>query len=800
MDFSCHRLLTAVAVALTAVTLNSRERIDLSRGWTFYAQDDTTGHTVNLPHDFLISQPWVPPGADENVDLSDASANRRSRLSARAFKEPTTGTYYYRFTPDEALRGRRVLVDFEGIMLVGDVWLNGEHIGKTDYGYLGFESDITGKLKFGTENELKVVALTGKPNHSRWYTGGGLYRPVSLTVTDPTLYFSRHGLWATTEAVTASTGRISPSVEIESRGKDDKVMIDLELTDPQGRTVMTRTDTLAVNRRWRHREYKLKDIELAEAQLWDVDHPSLYTLSATLRNASGDTTDRLTIKTGFRTVEFSPEFGMKLNGKKVLLKGIANHHTLGALGAAAYPRAIVKRLELLKQFGVNHVRTSHNPYSTDFLNACDSLGILVVDELYDKWLKDFSGGRADWSVQWQTDLPEWVRRDRSHPSVVMWSFGNELQGYNNLPYNDWGVTSYRLLKQLMERYDTTRPCTVAMHPRYRSLDTDSLPAPLVLETDIASYNYRYMYFPGDRRRFPNLIFYQSEANRSGMGPNFFEPDPDSTVGLAYWGLIDYLGESAGWPAKGWTQGVLDISLKPKPDAWLLKSLFADEPVVHIAITDKAGESYIWNDELMNAPALVDHFNFLPGDTVAATVYTNADEVELFHNGRYLGRIANPVDDAKSRNQLKFTPFPYRKGSLKAVAYKDGKRVGEHEILTAGKPVRIKAEADNQAWKADGTDLQHVRLHVVDPKGVTVPTVNEPIKVTVSGNAEIVAIDNGDIYSDELHSPVTSQSASRKARRGELLVILRSTTEPGDVTLTATTAGVKPLKTNFKTIH
>ena len=781
----------------------SRERIDLNRGWTFYAQGDTVGTVVNLPHDYLISQPWVPPGADEKTDNTDAAANRRSRLSSRAFKEPTTGTYVYRFTPDPSLKGRRVLADFEGIMLVGDVWLNGEHIGKTDYGYLGFESDITDRLLFDRENELRVVAQTGKPNHSRWYTGGGLYRPVSLTVTDPALYFARHGLWATTQATGSASGVISPSVEVVTRGKDQKVLVDLTLTDPQGKTVMERTDTLKINRQWRDREYRLPDIQVADAQLWEVDSPSLYTLSARLRHEDGTPTDDLSIRTGIRTFEFSPEHGLKLNGKKLLLKGIANHHTLGALGAAAYPRAIEKRLAMLKEFGVNHVRSSHNPYSVDFLNACDSLGIVVVDELYDKWLKDYSGGRVDWTAQWEYDLPEWARRDRSHPSVAMWSFGNELQSYTNLPHNDWGVTAYRLLKTLMQRYDSTRPYTVAMHPRYRNIETDSIPADLVLETDIASYNYRYMYFPGDSRRFPDMIFYQSEANRSGMGPNFFEPDNDRVVGLAYWGLIDYLGESAGWPAKGWTQGVFDISLKPKPDAWLLRSLFADpekETVVHIAITDKAGESYYWNDELMNAPALVDHFNFNPSDSIDATVYTNADAVELFHNGRSLGRIDNPVSDTKHRNKISFPKFPYKPGTLSAVAYKDGRRAATHTIRTAGSPARIVAEPDNDAWRADGTDLQHIRLRVVDSKGISVPSVETPVEIALSGNAEIVAIDNGDMYSDELHTPAAPDRASRKARRGELLVILRSTPDAGPVTLTATTPGVKPLTTTLKTIQ
>ncbi len=209
-----------------------------------------------------------------------------------------------------------------------------------------------------------------------------------------------------------------------------------------------------------------------------------------------------------------------------------------------------------------------------------------MDELCDKWLTKFAGGRTEWLNLWQHDIPEFIRRDRNHPSVVMWSLGNELQTYWDLPFADWGVTPYRMQKVLLRRYDITRPITVAMHPRGRDLRTDSLPAPLALETDIASYNYRYMYFPGDSRHFPNMIFYQSEANTAMMGSNFYEMNLDKVVGLAYWGMIDYLGESNGWPSKGWSQGIFDISLEPKPIAYFLRSMFKpEEPVVHIGIVD-----------------------------------------------------------------------------------------------------------------------------------------------------------------------------------------------------------------------
>jgi beta-galactosidase len=376
----------------------------------------------------------------------------------------------------------------------------------------------------------------------------------------------------------------------------------------------------------------------------------------------------------------------------------------------------------------------------------------------------------------------------------MWSLGNELQTYSNLPFNDWGVTAYKLQKVLLGRYDTTRPVTVAMHPRGRSLRTDSIPAPLALETDIASYNYRYMYFPGDGRRYPGMVFYQSEANLSGMGPNFFEPDNDKVVGLAYWGMIDYLGESFGWPAKGWVNGVFDISLQPKPRAYLLKSMFSDEPTVHVCVAGTSNNAKSWNGVKMDAKQLSDHWNYSNGDTLSVTVFTNAQEVDLRINGRSAGRRSNPTGDPKHRDQLTWDGIIYAEGNIEAVAYNDGKPVARHRIETAGKPVRLTATPDNAEWQADGTDLQYVRINAVDSKGRLVPYAQGELKFEVTGDATIIATDNGDITSDELHtSPV------RSLYGGSALVILRAGRTASGVTLKVTSADYKPLTLKLATL-
>ena len=789
------RLLALLPAGILSLSGLSQETINFNFDWKFSpgshpgaeapAYDISGWETVNLPHDFQIEQPWVAPDDSDKGDKTNEMANIASRLSSRAFKEMGEGWYRKTFTPDPSWKGKRVLIDFEGIMLVGDVYLNGERIGGTDYGYLGFESDISDKLKYGEPNVIAVKADTGKPENSRWYTGGGLYRDVNIKVGDPKQYFTRHSLAITTPVAEKDRSVILVDGELANFVKEDSITVGVEILDMKGNTVYTSKPKLWNNRKQKIREFRLDSLTLDNVTLWDTENPYLYTLKAILYRPDGSVADTSTERFGIRKVEFSPEYGMKLNGKKVLLKGIANHHTLGALGAAAYPRAMEKRLQLLKQFGFNHVRTSHNPYSESFLDLCDEYGILVVDELYDKWTQQYAGGRTPWEERWQKDVPEWIRRDRNHPSVVFWSLGNELQLIPDLPFNDWGVTPYKLQKDLLQRYDSTRLVTVAMHPRGRNEHTDSLPAPLVMHTDIAAYNYRYMYFPGDSRRFPWMMFYQSEANTSGLGPNFFEMDLDKVIGLAYWGMIDYLGESHGWPAKGWEQGVFDISLDPKPMAYFLKSFFKpEEPLVYVAPFETTKTTQ-WNGVAMGGRTFTDSWNFNPGDSVKLYTYTNADEVELRVNGKTVGRKANNIGNPKERNRILWEKVPFKKGKVEAIAYIGGKEVARHNLSTFGDAKRLTATPDNSAWKADGMDLQHVRIAAVDSKGLTDKKASGLLTFKVDGPADIVGVINGDIRSDEL-----SVGSTRSLFNGAATVILRSRKDtPGKVTLTVSTPGL-----------
>ena len=787
-----NRIMTLVGLLSLATGLwaQPRETVNLNFSWEF-SHDSlfNASKMIDVPHDFQIEQPWVAPAADERADNTDVAANIKSRLSARGFKEMGAGWYRKTITPDASMEGRRVLLDFEGIMYVGDVWLNGQHIGGTDYGYVGFEIDVTKLLRYGQPNEIKVKAHTMTEKNSRWYTGGGLFRNVSLISTPADLYFERHPLYITTR----DNRFVTVSADYTNRTKAKQTTMKVSIYDPSGQLVVEKTVQRGSHPQTRTLTIQMPETEIPSPQLWDVDSPRLYKAVAQLLREDGTVADEVSEQFGIRTIEYGPQFGMKLNGRKVLLKGYANHHSLGALGAAAYPRAIEKRIQLMKQFGINHIRTSHNPYSRDFIRLCDKYGILVADELYDKWTQQHTGGRVPFLSHWAQDVTEWIKRDRNSPSVVMWSLGNELQQDPNLPFNDWGVTCYKMMKPVLERYDSTRKVTVAMHPRYRNWETDSLPCDLAMQTDIQAYNYRYMYFPGDGRRFPWMTFYQSEASISNMGPNWFEMNLDKVIGLAYWGAIDYLGESQGWPEKGWAQGVFDISLEPKPKAFFMKSFMSDEPMVHIAVSEGGRSDVVWNGVQTGNASLSENWNRQEGSTVSLITFTNAHEVELLLNGKSLGRKQNP-EAPKLRNQIYWKDIPYQHGRLEAVGYdKNGKPVARHTLETTGKAVKLIVTPDNNDWIADGQDLQHLRITAVDSKGRRVLSAADDLRFEVEGDARIVAVTNGDITSEELN--VTDH---RRLWKGSAMVILRAGTNPSKVTLKTLSKHYKPIITKLET--
>ena len=771
---------------------NEGERVNqlFNFGWKFKAGnilhaedrqfDDSDWQKLDLPHDFQINQPWVEAAG-----------------GARGFKEMGEGWYRKTFNADPAWKGKRVLLDFEGIMLTGDAYFNGTKVGGTDYGYLGFEADITKLIDYEGENTVAVSASTGKTNASRWYTGGGLFRDVHLIVKD-SISVARHGIFVTTPKISSTNAQVNVQVEIEGfRGKEADLTIAAKILSPDGKTV-GEAHTLAPKRdKKQTNEVLLPEVNVANPQLWDCEHPNLYTAEVSLL-LDGKTIDKVSQKFGIRTIEFSKEFGFKLNGKKIFLKGIANHHDLGAVGVAAFETSIARQFDKLKEFGFNSIRTSHNPYSESFLRLADEKGFLIVDELYDKWSnKDYWAGRKPWTEIWYQNVAEWIKRDRNHPSVILWSFGNELQireDWAGFPTEDWGVTSYRILKTLAQRYDSTRKFTVAMFPARAGaitktepdFNTKIYPPELATVTDVSSFNYRWFNYPDYLKHAPDMIIFQSEAATNELLAPYYGMDRDKMVGLAYWGAIAYWGESHGWPTKGWNYSYFNQDLEPYPQAYLIKSAFKEnEPLVHIGVVDKASESMEWNEQTIGTMNVSDNWNRERGKYYNIYTFTNADEVELLVNGKSMGIKKNNASDLSKRNQILWKNIAYQPGKLTAIARSGGKEVARHELQTTGKAVALRIETENDAWKADGMDLQYVKVYAVDSKGRTVPTNEGDVMFEVSGAATLLAVDNGDHQSDELFNGNT-----RTLHNGFALGILRAGQEAGTVNVKVMSKGLK----------
>ena len=789
-----------IGLCFTAILFaqNTNENVRINQlfnfGWKFKAGelsnaqaltfDDSDWRKLDLPHDFQFEQPW-------NKD-----ANR-----GRGFKNLGVGWYRKSFNADAIWKGKSILLDFEGIMLHGEVWLNGTKIGGTSYGYLGFESDIADIIRYDTLNVVAVRSST--EGGSRWYTGGGLFRDVHLVVKD-SVSIARHGIFISTPKISTQNAEVSVQVEVAGiKKKELELEINTKIFSPEGKQV-AETKTLAPKKsNLVEVEVLLPKVNVANPQLWSCETPNLYSAEVTLV-LNGKVIDKLTEKFGIRTIEFSKELGMKLNGKKVFLKGVANHHDLGAVGAAAHKKAIARMMDKIKAFGFNHIRTSHNPYSESFFDLADEKGILVVDELYDKWgsIQAWAGS-APWNDIWYDNIKEWIKRDRNHPSVIMWSFGNELQFQEerwNWPTTDWGVTTYRIMDVVAKRYDPTRKTTVAMYPARAGgivranpdfrIKENIVPPELATVTDIASFNYTWEDYQEYLKHAPNMIIYQSEAVTNELAAPYFGMDRDKMVGLAYWGGIEYCGESQGWPRKGWNYSFFNHAMEPFPQAWLTKSIFTDEPLVYIGVVDNEGESKMWNDQMVGQKVISAHWNRMEGKKYNLYTYTNADEVELMVNGKSIGVQKNSAD-VKKRNTIFWKNVPFTPGKITAIARKDGKEVTRHELETTGIAVALKIETENANWKADGMDLQYVKVYAVDKKGRIVPTATGEITFDVNGAASIIAVDNGDHSSDDLFG-----GNKKVLHNGFGMTILRSATKAGTVKLKVSAAGLKGVEKNF----
>jgi len=726
--------------------------------------DDAPWRTLDVPHDWSIEGPF--------------DANNPTR-GAGGFLPAGIGWYRRHFTLSPDYAGRRVFIQFDGVMANSDVWINGTHLGNRPYGYVSFFYELTGRLTFG-ENKLNVLAVradnSGQPA-SRWYSGAGIYRHVRLVVTDP-VHLEPWATFVTTPQVAAdqATVRVQTTVMNQSNTPRE-VAMEITLLGPNDRAVQTATTKALTISAGKSADFQ-QDITVKSPQLWDLDRPVLYRAVTKVRAGSDVLDDELT-PFGIRQAEFKADTGFWLNGRNFKIKGVCLHHDAGGFGAAVPLRAWERRLDGFRQLGVNAIRTAHNPVSPEFLDLCDRMGVLVMDEFFDCWTMaknpfDYHLVFNDWS---RIDARDTIRRDRNHPSIILYSAGNEIR---DTPKADLAKGILKGLVEVCHENDPSRPVTQGLFRPNVSHDYDNGLADLL---DVIGTNYR------DREL---LAAWQAKPTRKiigteqGHGRDIWLACRDNPphAGQFLWTGVDYLGEARNWPVVAAGSGLLDRTGTPKPMAYERQSWWSDKPMVYAARriastaatpTDPGFEPLVQRQVLF---ADWTAQNAGPHEETVE-VYSNCEQVDLVINGRSLGSQALPAD-ASSRTWK----VPYEPGILKALGKNKDQVVATHELRTAGMAAKIVLSADRTNLAPDWDDVSYVTATIVDANGAPVPNATDLIIFQLSGPGTIAAVDSGDNAS---HEPF--QATQRKAFQGQCVAMVKAIGASVRITLTATAEGL-----------
>ncbi|WP_205513605.1 glycoside hydrolase family 2 TIM barrel-domain containing protein [Longitalea arenae] len=756
------------------------------------AFNDSKWRLLDLPHDYSIEHAF-----DSAYKTGAGGGYTYSGI----------GWYRKHFKTGPEFSGKQVSVLFDGIYRNSEVWINGHYLGIRPYGYSSFYYDLTPYLKpAGLDNIIAVKVNTSEQPNSRWYTGSGIYRHVWL-VTKNKLHIDQWGVFARTTVATNERASVGISIALRNQNTaGQSCTVSTKLIDAAGKETgraasnlkLTAGQTLTID----------QSIIIEKPVLWSVDQPRLYQLEVEVRSA-GKLVDKYVSPFGIRTFYFDANKGFLLNGKQVKLKGVNNHHDGGPLGAAVLPATHRRRLEILKSMGCNALRMSHNPPSPELLALADSMGFVVIDEIFDEWMdgKTPAGYAPHFSEWYEKDVENWIRRDRNHPSVIAWSIGNEVREQYNKE-NALKIT--RMLIDAARKHDTTRPFTAACN---EILNVNSFGMADLL--DIVGYNYQEAYYKADHEKYPNRVIFGSETVIYPYHPGdcwqlrsyeqWLEGQlKDYVAGEFLWTGFDYIGEAGigdvgtgckfwekwpTWPWRGANCGVIDMCGFPKPAFWFRKALWNKEPMVHLAVQTDPSARDRNRCSFWSWPKVETHWNHdRKGDTLAVHVYTNVPEVELKLNGRSLGtRKWNLSNEA-----FLFWELPYEPGRLEAIGRTtDGKTVS-FAVQTAGEPAAIKLSPDRKVLKANRQDLSYVAVQLVDANGVPVPFANNKIRFEVSGAGKLAAVGNGDQQS---HTPLKGNQI--EAWQGKCIAIIQSTDRKGEITITARSGSLPVASTVLK---
>lgn len=789
-------IIAAFVLGLTIPAAAQRQKVNIDFDWNFRKDGEIQWRRVDVPHDFSIEGPY--------------SESNPATLQM-GYLPGGIGWYTRTIAWDPAWEGKRVSIVFDGVFMNSTLWVNGQQVGFRPNGYLTLRYDITSFLKTG-DNEIKVKVDNSLQPAARWYTGSGIYRPVNLIITDP-VHVAHDGTHVWTVDVSAASAEVKVEVMLcNETGSPASIVVKNIVRDPAGETLSkTSMETLAAPG-----SCCVETTQTVKTpSLWSPDAPAMYSLVTEVYR-DGVLVDDYHTPLGFRTLEFSAEDGFKLNGEKMLIKGICMHQDDEPAGIAVYPDMLRRRLKILKEMGCNAIRTTHHAFSPEFYDLCDEMGFLVMDELFDGWFQWKGNGKAaydygyyflDW---WEQDLTEFIKRDRNHPCIFMWSMGNEVWKWENHQYLQWKIND------IFHKLDPTRPTTQAwalgeyldvagfnMNGEGRG-DIEkfhqSQPSKVSIGTEIPHTRatrgvyktigaVRPWIAPETIKEKEQPGYYPIDSySEEEVFPEFdaryasgYDNQPRKAtcreewkqvlrypyfIGEFRWTAFDYLGESWGNGSRTNNYGVIDLACFPKDPYYLYQSLWTQAPMVHIL------PHWTWPGK--------------EGKEIPVVAWTNCDEVELFLNGKSLGRKSMDEEALQILWQVRYTP-----GTLKAVGYRNGVKVAQDVHYTASKPAAIRLTVDRKVMKANRKDIVFLTVDILDKSSHFCPSAACGINFEVSGPYTLVGVENGDILD---WNP--QQSLSSKTFMGKTLLVLKATGEGGQIRVKATSPGLKSATINI----
>jgi beta-galactosidase len=751
-----------------------RNTFSFDAGWRFFKGDaagaeaanfdDSQWRQIDVPHDWSIEGPFSP----ENPTGPGGG-----------FLPAGIGWYRKHFSLPDAYARRRIFIEFDGVMANSDVWINGAHLGKRPCGYISFGYELTGKLHFGNgkTNILSVRADNSGQPASRWYTGAGIYRHVRLVVTNP-VHFIKWGTFITTPNITETqaTVRVQGTI-INQSEKTEDAAVEITIESPDGKIVEVRnTKTIAIPPN--ETVDFLEMFAVSNPKLWQLDRPDLYRARLAIRSAKVVLDDEK-ILFGIRDARFVSQTGFWLNDRNVKIKGVCLHHDGSAFGAAVPLRVWERRLQQLHRLGVNAIRTAHNPPAPEFLDLCDRMGFLVMDELFDCWTiakipYDYHRYFNDWA---HADVRDTVLRDRNHPSVILYSAGNEIR---DTVKEEFAKEILAGLVAVFHRYDPSRPVTQGLFRPNVSHDYDNGLADLL---DVVGTNYRDSELLAAWEAKPTRKIIGTEQ-RHELATWLAARDHVQHAGQFPWSGIDYLGESPGWPMIAAGSGLLDRTGAVKPMAYERMSWWSDKPVVHVVRRTSPPKTVPADPGFMPLTYRQSQFaDWSPVDTnpheETVEAYSNCNDVELILNGRSLGNKPRNADDSPRIWKVLWEP-----GTLAAIGRNNGAVVAKHELQTAGKSAKIRLAVDRTRLMPTWDDVAFVTATITDKDGIAIPDASDSVSFKVAGPGKIAAVDSGDNSSHEAF-----HASERSASQGRCYAIIRALADRGKITVTASAPGL-----------